>query len=427
VTHSHDNINKLADHLFRHESGRLVSILTKIFGTENLETAEDVVQDTLMHAMNVWKIKGVPDNPSAWLFRVAKNKAIDVIRRNKYSKNYDFNSGEKVLLKSEYTMTSSMENYFREESVKDEMLQMMFACSHPGISQENQVTLILKTLSGFSTAEIAHAFLVPEDTVSKRLYRTKEFFRENRIKMEMPSGDAVKLRTDGVLSAIYLIFNEGYNSTNSNELIRRDVIDEAFLLCQLLSENKITALPEVFALMALMCFHAARLNSRLTKEGEIILLENQDRAKWDPEMIQIGNYYMNRSAQGNELSSFHIEAAIAYEHCIAPTLEQTNWKKVVQYYDWLLRISSSPVVELNRAIALMKGAGTKAAMEALNKIKDKSQLDKYYIYHAFLGEIYAETGHDKKAVESFTRAIQCTQSTAEQKLLRGKIESIFKA
>ncbi|HYG49500.1 MAG TPA: sigma-70 family RNA polymerase sigma factor [Flavobacteriales bacterium] len=423
----HDNINKLADHLFRHEAGRMVAILTKIFGTENLETAEDVVQDTIIQAMNTWKLKGIPENPSAWLFSVARNKAVDVIRRNKHSKNYDFNSGEKALLKSEYTMVTTMENYFKEEAVKDEMLQMMFACCHPGISAENQVTLILKTLSGFSTTEIAHAFLVPEDTVSKRLYRTKEFFRSTKIKLEMPHENEIRSRTGAVLNAIYLIFNEGYNSAHSEELIRRDVIDEAFLLCKLLSENKLTGLPEVFALMALMCFHAARLNARLTGNGEIILLENQDRSKWDREMIDIGNYYMNRSAFGDEISAYHIEAAIAYEHCIASTFNETNWKKVLQYYDWLLKITPSPIVELNRAIAVMKVNGAKEALEIMLEIKEQPILQKYYIAHAFLGEIYAGLGDENNAIASYQKAMVLTQSIAEQSLLRKKIEKLLQA
>src|SRR6185436_11050951 len=261
------DIHHLSDHLFRHESGKMVSVLTKIFGTENLETAEDVVQQTFIDAINVWKLKGIPGNPSAWLFRVAKNKAIDVIRRNKHSVQYDFSDNERKLLTSEYSLAATMENLWKEELVKDDMLRMMFACCHPGISEENQITLILKTLCGFSTAEIAKAFLTSEETVSKRLYRTKEFFREQKIKLIIPSVDELKSRTDAVLNSIYLLFNEGYSSTHSDELIRKDLISEAMLLCKMLTENSNTQLPETFALMALMCFHASRSNSRLTSEG----------------------------------------------------------------------------------------------------------------------------------------------------------------
>ncbi|MEP6597063.1 MAG: sigma-70 family RNA polymerase sigma factor, partial [Ginsengibacter sp.] len=224
------DINKLTGNLFRHESGKMVSVLTRIFGTENLETAEDVVQQTFIDAISVWKLKGVPENPSAWLFRVAKNKAIDIIRRNKHSVQYDFSDNERVLLTSEYTLATTMENLWKEEFIKDDLLRMMFACCHPGISQENQITLILKTLCGFSTAEIAKTFLTSEDTVSKRLYRTKEFFRENKIKLIIPSVDELRSRTNAVLNSIYLLFNEGYNSTHGEQLIRNDLIEEAMML-----------------------------------------------------------------------------------------------------------------------------------------------------------------------------------------------------
>jgi RNA polymerase sigma factor (sigma-70 family) len=273
------NIHKLTDHLFRHEAGKMVSVLTKIFGTENLETAEDVVQQTFVDALKVWAIKGVPDNPSAWLFRVAKNKAIDVVRKNKHSVQYDFNDSERVLLKSEYTLATTMENLWKEELVTDDMLRMMFACCHPDIAIESQITLILKTLCGFSITEISKAFLTSEETVSKRLYRTKEFFRHQKTKLEIPHESDLKNRTASVLNSIYLLFNEGYNSTNAEQVIRQDLIDEAMLLCNLLSENKHTQIPETYALMALMCFHSARSESRLTPEGEIILLAQQDRTK----------------------------------------------------------------------------------------------------------------------------------------------------
>jgi len=196
----------------------MVAVLTKVFGAENLEMAEDVVQDTLLHAMQSWADKGIPDNPSAWLFRVAKNKAIDIIRRNKHSVQFDFSDDERLLLTSNYSLSATMDHFWQEAPVKDDMLRMMFACCHPGVSEENQVTIILKTLCGFSTAEIAKAFLTSEDTISKRLYRTKEFFRDNRIRLEIPSIADMQHRTEAVLNAIYLLFNEGYNSTHSEDL-----------------------------------------------------------------------------------------------------------------------------------------------------------------------------------------------------------------
>lgn len=418
-------VQQLTDHLFRNESKKMVSVLTKIFGIENLETAEDVVQDTLLQAMHVWKLKGIPDNPSAWLFRVAKNKAIDVIRRNKHSVQFDFSDKEKILLTSEYTLNAAMENFWKEEFIKDDLLRMMFACCHPEISKENQITLMLKTLCGFSTAEIAKAFLTSEDTVSKRLYRTKEFFRQHKIKLVIPSADEIKNRTDSVLNTIYLLFNEGYNSTNSEELIRKDVIAEATMLCKLLAENSRTQQPGVFALMALMCFHSSRSESRLTTEGEIILLPMQDRKKWDEGLIEEGNEYMNKAAFGDVVSAYHIEAAIAYEHCSAKTFKETNWKRILEYYEWLCKISPSPVNELNKTVAVMELYGGAIALAELESIKEKKKLESYYLYYSLLGEIYSRIGNLSAAKEHFATAMKLTQSETERKMLGNKILALL--
>lgn len=419
------NINKLTDHLFRHDSGKMVSVLTKIFGTENLETAEDVVQQTFIDAISIWKLKGIPDNPSAWLFRVAKNKAIDIIRRNKHSLQYDFSDNERKLLTSEYTLATTMETLWKDEIVKDDLLRMMFACCHPEISEENQITLILKTLCGFSTAEIAKSFLTSEDTVSKRLYRTKEFFREKKIKLAIPSTEELKSRTDAVLNSIYLLFNEGYNSTNAEQLIREDLIDEAMMLCKLLTENQHTQLPEVFALMALMCFHAARSESRLTSEGEIILLPYQDRSKWNFDLIFLGSEYLNKAAFGNELSTYHIEAAIAFEHCKAESFSKTNWQKILELYELLCRISSSPVTELNKAVAVMEVHGAAEALASLENISDKKKMETFYLYHSLLGEIHSRLHHSVEAKKYFENAARLTQSDAEKKILKEKIISLL--
>ncbi|HKR05698.1 MAG TPA: sigma-70 family RNA polymerase sigma factor [Bacteroidia bacterium] len=419
------DIHHLSDHLFRHESGKMVSVLTKIFGTENLETAEDVVQQTFIDAMQVWKLKGVPENPSAWLFRVAKNKAIDIIRRNKHSVQYDFSDNERILLTSEYSLAPTMENLWKEELVKDDMLRMMFACCHPEISEENQITLILKTLCGFSTAEIAKAFLSSEDTVSKRLYRTKEFFREQKIKLVIPSVKELKVRTDAVLNSIYLLFNEGYNSTHSEELIRTDLINEAMLLCKMLSENAHTQQPETFALMALMCFHSSRSNSRLTSEGEIILLPYQDRSKWNFNLIAEGNEYMNKAAFGNSVSAYHIEAAIAYEHCSAESFSKTNWKRILELYEWLCKISSSPVTELNKVVAVMQVDGAEKAMKSLLSIPGKKKLETFYLYHSLLGELNSRLNNSIEAKNNFETAIRLTHSEAEKKMLKEKIIALL--
>jgi RNA polymerase sigma-70 factor (ECF subfamily) len=398
----------------------MVAVLIRIFGAENLETAEDVVQQSFMDALHVWKLKGVPDNPSAWLFRVAKNKTIDVIRRNKHSVRFNFNETEWPLLVSGYTMSAAVTNLWEKGSINDDMLRMMFACCHPEISAENQITLMLKTLCGFSTAEIAKALLTSEDTISKRLYRTKEFFRREKIKFEMPSGQAVKERTNTVLNAIYLLFNEGYSSTHSDTVIRDNLIQEAMMLGKLLAENKDTGLPQVYALMALMCFHAARAEGRLTAEGEIILLERQDRNKWNGQWIEEGNMYMNKAAFGNTISSYHIEAAIAYEHCIAESFETTNWVQILKLYDWLCNLSPSCIAEMNRTVVILNLYGPDKALQSLESIREKDKLESFYLYHSLLGEIYARLRNTDKANCHFQKAIELTQSAWEKKLLEEK-------
>ncbi len=306
-------IESTVNHLFRHQSGKMVAVLIRIFGARNIELAEDVVQETLITALEQWKIKGIPDNPESWLFIVAKNKALNLIKKQRT--NILFGDDDtQMLLQSGYTVETTFHKLAEEELIKDDQLRMMFACCHPEISEENQITLILKTLCGFSTAEIAKAFLTSEDTISKRLYRTKEFFRHTNFKFIIPSVEEINVRTNAVLNSIYLLFNEGYNSTHSEALIRNELIGEAITLCKLLTENKHTQLPEVYALMALMCFHASRSHSRLSAEGAIILLSKQDRPNWHTVSIEHGNNYQGKAAFGDQNNPYHPEPATPVGH-----------------------------------------------------------------------------------------------------------------
>lgn len=399
-------------------------MLTKIFGTENLGISEDVVQDTFISAMQVWSLKGIPDNPQGWLFRAAKNKAIDVLRRNKFSQQIDFNDPERALLQSEYTLAVMMEQLWRDNELQDDLLRMMFACCHPEISEENQITLMLKTLCGFSTSEIARAFITSEDTISKRLYRTKNFFRERKIKPEFPPADKLESRTEAVLRTIYLIFNEGYNATHTSEPIRKDLLEQAMYLCRLLTANSHTALPEVYAAMALMCFHASRISSRISEEGDIILLAQQDRSKWDQPLIADGNVYLNKAAFGDRLSSYHIEAAIAYEHCAAPSFETTNWQHILRYYDLLAAMHPSPVIMLHRLTVVHKVAGAEKVLEEIEQSSFKGDWQKNYLYYALLGDVYAPVDAGL-AISSYEKAAALTQSEAEKKLLQRKINNLL--
>lgn len=418
-----DNVDKLVDHLFRHESGKIVSVLTRTFGTENLEIAEDVVQDALLLAVQLWPVHGIPDNPSAWLYRAARNKAVDILRRNKHAIRLAADEGSD-LPSPPLSIPETMDEPGHEEIVKDDMLRMMFVCCHPSIPEENQVTLILKVLCGFSTGEIARAFLTSEETISKRLYRTKEFFRNNKVEFAIPSQDEVRSRTEEVLNAVYLLFNEGYNSTESEELIRKDLMEEAMLLCAMLTENPLTSLPETYALMALMCFQSSRNDSRLSPEGEIILMQDQDRSKWNFGLIVAGNEYMNKSAFGGSLSRYHLEAAIAFEHSTAGSFEATNWPRILELYEALCRISPSPVLEMNKAVAAMKVWGAREALNILTNIGDKKKIETYYIYHSLIGDIYAQLERRGEALRAFETAMSMTRSEAERKLLRAKIAAV---
>jgi RNA polymerase sigma factor (sigma-70 family) len=416
------DLNLIVDHLFRHEAGKMVAVLTRLFGFPNIEQAEDIVQETILKALETWKFGKIPDNPQAWLYTAAKNKAIDVIRRKKLQHKIEHEKA--ALLKSEYTLSGSVTEMFSENEIKDSQLRMMFACCHPEFSKESQLTLILKTLCGFSTAEIAKAFITSEESISKRLYRTKETIRQNKIELIIPTGKEIKKRIEVVLNAIYLLFNEGYNSTQTTNLIREDLIHESFLLAKFLSENPLTQQPNAYALMALICFHSSRSESRLTPEGEIILLAEQDRSKWNKSLMEMGNSYMNQSAFGAEITSYHLEAAIAYEHCSAKEFSKTNWPRILEYYESLCTINPSAITQLNKAIVTMQVLGAQAARQELQEIADKKKIESYYLYYSLLGEIASKLGEISEAKKHYKKAIELTLSEREQRIIRNKIESL---
>ncbi|HET9745035.1 MAG TPA: sigma-70 family RNA polymerase sigma factor, partial [Chitinophagaceae bacterium] len=324
--HQDNNINQLVDHLFRHESGKMVAVLSKLLGLQSLETAHDIVQDTLLQAMTTWSFNGVPDNPSAWLCRVAKNKAIDFLRRERTIR--EINPRYSYLLQSEYTLSSTVTELFLETEMQDSQLRMMFACCHPAIPEESQIALTLKTLCGLSVNEIAKAFLTTDETIAKRIYRAKEKIRTEKIELEVPQNHDLALRTDTVLKSLYLLFNEGYKSSNPDKLIREDLCEEAMRLCFLLTQHQLTSFPRSKALLALMCFQASRLDARLDDNNNIILLKHQDRSRWNRSLMSKGFELMEEAAEPFEISPYHLEAAIASQHAAARSFEQTDWKSI---------------------------------------------------------------------------------------------------
>ncbi|MEP7323728.1 MAG: sigma-70 family RNA polymerase sigma factor [Saprospiraceae bacterium] len=418
------NIDQITDDLFRRESGKITSVLISIFGIKQLELAEDIVQDSFVSAINNWRLNGMPDKPAAWLMQVAKNKAIDHLRKNRRQIDLDISDQEKTLIQSGYTFEPVFNHIWEQIKIEDEMLQMMFACCHEKISVENQITLMLKTLCGFSTLEISRALITSEDTISKRLYRTKEFFRTNHIKPGQ-SDIFYESKLDSVLKAVYLLFNEGYLSTHSDQSIRKDLIHQAIYLGSILCDHPKTNSAKVYATMSLMCFHAARLNSRLDSSGDIILLAQQDRSLWDQALIARAMMYLDQSATGDQITSYHLEAAIAYEHCIAPTYEQTNWKKILQFYDWLESIQPNPIVALNRLVAFSKCHSVTSTLEALKQSSFLTQWQAQPVYHALLGDLNATT-NIIKAQEHYREAFELTHSTAEKKLMQKKINGLDK-
>ena len=414
-----DPIQQATDHLFRRESAKLVALLTGIFGIQHLQLAEDVVQDTLVKALEQWKINGLPNNPGGWLYRVAKNKAIDVLRREKHKAPFPENVDR--LLEAD----SSPENAGApdQHTISDDQLRMMFTCCHPGISVESQLALVLKTLCGFSVTEISKAFLTPADTIEKRLYRSREFFRENRIAFEIPDETQLSSRLDNVLMAIYLLFNEGYNSTQHATLIREDLLEESFRLAEWLARHPLTKQPRISALLAQMCFTRARTPARMDENGNILLLKEQDRGKWDRHWIERGIDWLDQCAQG-ELTTYHLEAGIAYEYIRVSSYERTNWQAILSLYDLLYKMKPSPVVALNRAVVLGEWKGYAEALSYLESQVSPKELESYYLYHAVMGEFLERNDRCAEALVHYEKARTLTRSAAEKNLLERKISRV---
>lgn len=412
------DITQLADHLFRHESARLVSVLTRIFGIDRLDFAEDVVQETLAKALKTWPYYGVPANPAAWLTQAAKNLALDLIRR------------EKLFRDKETQIITTIENWSSDSDatpqfdneLKDGRLRLIFACCHPDIPQESQTALALKTLCGFSPAEIAKAFLTTEAAVAKRLTRAKQRIKELRIPFEIPAGEDLAPRLDAVLQTIYLLFNEGYKASSGETLIRQDLCDEAIRLGTLVAEHPATTLPRAHALLALMLLNAARLPARMDDHGNILRLQDQDRTRWRQDLITRGIMHLGKSAAGQDFTGYHLQAGIAACHCTAPDYDSTDWSRILALYDQLLQLDASPVIALNRAVALSNVEGTKAAKDYLLSIKDRAALASYHLYYAVLGEFELQLQNYESAARHLKRAIELTTLKSEQTFLESRLQ-----
>lgn len=406
------SLHQAIDQLFRREAGKITSVLVKLLGPDHWETAHDIVQDTLLQAMQYWSYKGIPDNPSAWLYKVARNRAIDLVRREKKFREIS------PLLQSEYSLSPTINQIFLEGEIRDSQLSMIFACAHPAIPEESQVALILKTLCGLSTHEIARSFLTASDTIDKRIYRAREKIRSEKISLEVPTGEELSSRMEAVLKSIYLLFSEGYNSSHPNQLIRKDLCSEAIRLATFLTQQKITRFPRTYALLALMHFQASRLDARLDQQGEIILLKDQDRRLWNRDLIRKGFELLEQAAEPFETSVYHFEAAIASIHASSPSFEQTDWKSIYHLYEMLYAFQPGPIIGLNKAIASSYAIGARHAIDEMNSLKG---LENHYLYYASLGEFHFALKQFSSARAYFEKAMEHTPSNSEKALLKKKI------
>ena len=411
----------LAERLFREEAGKLVATLTRLFGVDHLQLAEDVVQEALARALRLWPFYGIPKNPAAWLTQTAKNLALDVLRRQK-----SFAEKESAIVGwLEQTSTNRVldDAGFDESEIRDDRLRLLFVCCHPHLPQEAQVALALKTLGGFNTIEISKAFLTSEPSIAKRLTRAKQRLREDGIAFEIPTGAELSGRLEAVLQTLYLLFNEGYKASGGDRLVRTELCFEAIRMMSFLVEHPAGNQPSVHALLALMLFNAARLDSRSDDEGNLLLLQEQDREKWNPALIGRGMSHLGRSAVGDALTQYHLQAAIAACHCAAPDYESTDWNQILALYDRWVAIDSSPLVALNRAIAVANVHDPAGGIRAVEAIRDRSKLESYHLYYAVLGEFEARLGRKAAAADSFREALKLAETKAEQAFLRKRLES----
>jgi RNA polymerase sigma factor (sigma-70 family) len=405
------NAQDLIPHLFRTEYRKIASVLVKRFGLEHLDIAEDITSDTFLTATQSWGIEGVPKHPTAWLYQVAKNKAINFLRRQNHlnkiiSHGLESDEGE-----------NSPEVDLSPQNINDSQLRVMFAICHPNLSPEGHIALALRILCGFGIEEIANAFLTNKETINKRLFRAKQALRNERVDTYL-TDEEIDERLSSVIKTIYLLFNEGYYSISHAQTLRKDFCLEAMRLSTMLIENERTNKPEVNALLALMCFHFSRFEARLSSQGEIILYQDQDTSLWNADLISKGGYFLNRARSGEKVSTYHLEAAIASWNC-QPFDSNEKWENILQLYNHLLQIEYTPSAALSRTYALSKVHGKKAALPEAEKLN----LPANQFYFALLGELYTEIDNEK-AILNMMKAIQLAKSPADRNALQKRIDRI---
>lgn len=403
------DLPELVDHLFRHESGRLSASLVAVFGPSKLDLIEDVVQEALVEALRHWRFNGIPENPTAWLTQVARRRALDALRRDATLRRHE----------PKLRAWAQRNAYARAHDELDEQLRLMLLCCHPELPREQRVALTLKLAAGLGTAEIARAFLITESAAAQRIVRAKRTIRESGISMDMPEADELGPRLHSVLETVYLLFNEGYSAGEGDEVIQRDKLEEACRLGAMLVADARTASPSAHALLALMLFHASRLDTRSDADGALLLLEDQDRSQWDRDLIARGFHHLQHSASGDELTAYHLEAGIAAVHARSARFDATNWDEIVSLYDMLREIKAGPVVGLNRAVAIAMARGVDAGLVELDSI---GQMDRYPHHAIVRGELLRRAGRMEEAREQLKRALNLPCSKPQRALVERLLE-----
>ena len=410
---------ELDPQLFRHQSGRMVVALTRLFGIHNLALAEDVVQDAFCRAIEVWKFQGMPANPSAWLMATAKHRAVDILRRERTARTYAPELTR--MIESEWTLVPTIHEIFSEHAIQDDQLRMMFSCCHPRLREDARVALILHILCGFSVGEIAAGFVSGEAATEKRITRAKKVLAQPKKLFDVAAPAEFSKRLPDVHRALYLLFNEGYHGASAENAVRVELCREAMRLTAMLLEHPLGATPATMALAALMSLNAARLPARVDSSGNLNSLFDQDRSQWDRQLVAEGVRLLELSSTGSEVSEYHIEAAIAAIHARAVRMEDTDWRAIVALYDTLIAIRPSPIVALNRAIALAQNEGPERGLEEIGLIADRDRLAAYPFYSAALGELELRRGRHESARDHFRAAVALARSPMERRFLEQRV------
>src|ERR1700722_16915382 len=409
------------DHLFRHEAGRMVAVLTRLFGVHNLALAEDVVQDAFCRALEVWKFRGMPENPPAWVMATAKNCALDALRRERTARTYAPELGR--LLESEWTLAPVVEELFAPNAIKDDQLRMMFSCCHPRLPEEAQVALVLHILCGFSVDEVASAFVSTHAGMEKRITRAKKVLATSKRLFALTAPADFLSRLPAVQRALYLLHNEGYHGASAEFTVRAELCHEAIRLTTLLLQHPLAAVPSTHALASLMCLSTARLPARVNSSGNLNGLFYQDRSLWNQELVREGLRLLDLSATGSEISEYHVEAAIASVHSETPRAEDTDWAKIVSLYDTLITIRPSPIVALNRAIAVAQSEGPQRGLEEIRAIADRERLAHYPFYSAAMGELELRLRRHEAARSHFQAALRLARNPMEHRFLEQRVRA----